>query len=204
MIKAVIFDIDGVLEETLDANIKFYEDLMKNTGYPKPSRKILEKSHHLTMWDTIALLTKENSKDKIMKIWDIGRYADKHDELKKFPENFLEVIKKLSRKYKLGIVTGRVRHGADNFLRRSKTGKYFSSVVSFEDYQKAKPDPEPLLVAAKKLKILPNEAVYIGDALSDRIAAKAAGIKFIFYSNCVKGAVRNFKQLADVIENTDK
>lgn len=45
-----------------------------------------------------------------------------------------------------------------------------------------KPDPEPLLLAAQKLGVKPEETVYIGDVENDLKAAHAAGMKVILYS----------------------
>ncbi len=58
--------------------------------------------------------------------------------------------------------------------------KYFETVISVEDYEKPKPDPEPLILACRRLR--PNQCVYVGDALSDLQAAKAAGMKFVLCS----------------------
>ena len=56
---------------------------------------------------------------------------------------------------------------------------YFRTAVAYEDTTRHKPHPEPLLLAANRLKIKPSGTVYIGDAASDMEAAKAAGMKFI-------------------------
>ena len=61
--------------------------------------------------------------------------------------------------------------------------KYFKVDVSYEDTINHKPDPEPLLLAAQKLGVLPEDCVYVGDVENDVVAAKAAGMKSILYSN---------------------
>ena len=42
MIKAVIFDVDGVLLDSFEANFTFYQNLMKAAGYTAPTRKKLQ------------------------------------------------------------------------------------------------------------------------------------------------------------------
>ena len=80
---------------------------------------------------------------------------------------------------------------------------YFKADVAYEDTKKHKPFPEPLILAAKKLKVKPEETVYIGDSESDMKAAKAAGMKFVFYSRKrLKGAdvqVKSFNEIPDVV-----
>jgi pyrophosphatase PpaX len=49
-------------------------------------------------------------------------------------------------------------------------------IVAFEDYVHPKPDPEPLVMAARQLDARPEKSVYIGDAVVDILAAKAAGM----------------------------
>ncbi len=48
-------------------------------------------------------------------------------------------------------------------------------------YAQGKPFPEPLLVTAGKMRLLPSQLIYVGDAESDYLAAVAAGIDFIYF-----------------------
>ena len=52
----------------------------------------------------------------------------------------------------------------------------------YEDTEKHKPDPEPLLLVSKKLNTKPEEMVYIGDMESDLKAAHSAGMKAVLYN----------------------
>lgn len=58
MIKAVIFDIDGVLIESFEANFKFYQNLISKAGYEPPTRKKFTLFHHFSMMDSIKTYTK--------------------------------------------------------------------------------------------------------------------------------------------------
>jgi pyrophosphatase PpaX len=57
---------------------------------------------------------------------------------------------------------------------------FFEIIVTMEDSPRHKPAPDPLLVAAQKLGIAPNEAIYVGDADVDMLAAYAAGMSRIW------------------------
>lgn len=204
MIKAIIFDVDGVLLDSRKANAKFFQDLLEKSGYKRPSNKELSKVFHLTMLDAIKYLTKEKSKERIKKTWQLGRKMKYYPmNLLRMPKHSKETIKILSKNYKLGIVTGRIKRGVNRFFQFSKLRKCFDVTVSFEDYTKSKPNPESLLIALKKMKIKPEEAVYIGDAESDVEAAKRTNMKVIVYPKKLKGAnvvLRNFKNLPSVIK----
>ena len=52
-------------------------------------------------------------------------------------------------------------------------------VVGKEDVRAGKPDPEGLMQACRRFGVAPGEALYVGDAASDRVAAEAAGMPFV-------------------------
>ena len=56
--------------------------------------------------------------------------------------------------------------------------KYMKTAVLANDTVKHKPDPEPLLECLKRLSLQPEDVIYIGDAHSDYLASKNAGIDF--------------------------
>jgi phosphoglycolate phosphatase len=61
-------------------------------------------------------------------------------------------------------------------------------IVSGDTYANAKPHPEPLLMAARLLKVAPGECIYVGDARRDVTAAKAAGMRVLVASYGYLGA----------------
>lgn len=184
MIKAVIFDIDGVLLDSFEANLKFYQNLLVHYGYQPPTRKEYPALSHLSLWDTIKNLTGLTSDEDIKPIWETGKNREvKYPiELLQLPEKAESVIAALNKNYLLGIVTSRVRKSVYEFSKLAAMKKYFPVVVSCDDTVNHKPHPEPLLLAAQKLGVKPEEAVYIGDAESDLLAARGAGMKIIIYS----------------------
>ena len=184
MIKAVIFDVDGVLLDSFEANLKFFQDLMAQNGYAIPTRKEFRKIFHLTMMEAIKALTKA-SENEVKRIWEIGnsREVKYHVEMLRLPDGAKNVLEKLDKKYRLGIVTGRIRKSVFEAPQLAQLRHYFPVVVSYDDTVRHKPDPQPLIFASKKLELNPNECVYVGDAQSDIAAAHSAGMKVIIYSN---------------------
>ncbi len=184
MIKAVIFDIDGVLLDSFEANLKFFQTLMMKVGYPPPTRLGFAAVFHLNMMEVIKELTKSSSADEIKKIWELGRSREVEYDLDLLltPDGAVEVIHRLSESYLLGIVTSRIRESVYEVPQLRKLEKYFKVVVSYQDTENHKPHPEPLLLAAQKLALKPEECIYIGDAESDVKAARAAGMKIIGFT----------------------
>ena len=207
MIKALVFDIDGVLIDSFDANLKFFQDLLSKAGYKPPTKKEYSPIFHLSMLDVIRICTKSSDEKEIKRVWEMGR-----SRIVKYPIFLLKTTKdlektiiELSGKYLLGIVTNRVKEGIYKIPVLSRLKKYFQSTVAYQDTKNHKPHPEPLLLVCKKLRVNPNEAVYIGDAQSDIIAGKAAGMKVIFFSkDSNKGAdatTSQFKKLPKLVES---
>lgn len=207
MIKTVIFDIDGVLLDSFEANLKFFQDLMTKTGYQPPSREEFPAFFHLSMYDAIKALTKTNSEEEINRIFEIGesREVDYDVNLLTIPDQAEEVIKTLNKDYLLGIVTSRIRSSVYEAPQLATLEKYFKVAVAYENTANHKPHPEPLILAASKLGVKPEECVYIGDVENDIIAARAAGMKVIIYSkNIFKEADAGtalFSQLPELIKN---
>jgi pyrophosphatase PpaX len=78
---------------------------------------------------------------------------------------------------KLGIVTAKRHRTVGLALDRFPAlADAFDVVVGFEDTERHKPAPDPVLLAVEKLAGTPREAVYIGDSPFDIGAAKAAGV----------------------------
>lgn len=209
MTKAIIFDIDGVLLDSFEANLKFHQDLMKRFGYKPPTREDYSKCFHLPLDETIKFLTKSEDEEEIKRIWEAGRSREVTYDvtLLTLAEKAEEIISEFSKKFLLGIVTSRVKNGVYESPEMAKLEKHFRVVVSFEDTKNHKPDPEPLLLAAKRLGVKPTECIYIGDTETDMIAANAAGMNIITYAKepTIKSDVHayNFSEIPELVSRLE-
>lgn len=203
MIQAIIFDVDGVLLDSFEANLKFFQDLMVAAGYHAPTREEYWPIQHYSMWDTIKVFIKDRSEVEIGRIWELGREFPFYFDLLKMPPDVPEIVAELSRGYRLGVVTNRTADSIEEFFVFSKLRKYFSAAVGYEDTERHKPDPEPLSLCLKKLRVESALAVYIGDAPTDIQAGKAADMKVISYGPKslagVDGHFGAFKDLPNLI-----
>lgn len=86
-------------------------------------------------------------------------------------------LRRLAARSELALFTGRVHREVDYTLDRRRVREFFRTIVTVEDVEQPKPDPEGLL------KILagrdPSTAIYLGDNVDDAIAAQAAQIPFV-------------------------
>ena len=76
----------------------------------------------------------------------------------------------------LAVVSSRRRQPLAQGLRAAGLRRYFDTVIGLEDVGAPKPDPEGLLVAARRLGVLPSRAVYVGDSEVDVEAGHRAGM----------------------------
>ncbi len=181
MISAVLFDFDGVLADTIDANVEFIQSLLKQNGYDEPSYNEVKSVFYMTYFDTIKHLTGEKSERRIKELMDAD--VDFPHHLVRPPPGEKEVLSYLNARYKLGIVSSaRLGYLLPDFDRLGIT-KYFSTVVTEEDTKMHKPHPEPLLLAARRLNVESARCVYVGDYPSDVMAARSAGMKSILLSD---------------------
>lgn len=85
----------------------------------------------------------------------------------------VDVLRRWSEVFPLGIVTARPRNDAVELLERFDLGGYFATLVAREDAA-SKPDPAPVRLALDRLGV--RRAWMIGDTVDDLVAAKAAGV----------------------------
>lgn len=200
-----MFDVDGVLINSFEANLKFNQDLMVRTGYPPPTKEQYQAMFHMTHMDVIRNITHSKDEQEIKRLWLMSRNEMKYPEdLITIPKNCRKTIMHLSKEYKLGIVTNRVT-SVFSLKQMASLEKYFQTAVGFNDTDKHKPDAEPLLLACHQLRVSPDATVYIGDTNTDIIAAKAAGMKVIaFTKNKLEGAdgiTDSFDDIPKLIKN---
>ena len=84
--------------------------------------------------------------------------------------------------YKLGCITNKAAAFTEPLLKDLGIYDYFQIVVSGDTLPVKKPDPQPLLHAARFFKVEPNHALMVGDSISDVKAARAAGFQVVCVS----------------------
>ncbi len=86
-------------------------------------------------------------------------------------------LRRLAKRAELAIFTGRVRKELDYTLDRWQVREFFGRIVTVEEVERPKPDPEGLLEILDGRD--PATAIYIGDNVDDVLAAKSARVPFV-------------------------
>ncbi len=102
-----------------------------------------------------------------------------HDELQACAGMEDVLVRLHEQGHRLGVVTAKRRSTVELAFARVPIAHLFETVVGGDETQKHKPDPEPLLLAAKRMNARPDEIAYVGDSPFDIRAAKAAGMHAI-------------------------
>ncbi len=186
MIKLVLFDIDGTLIDSAEANWRFLNTLNKKyggrqLGFEEYKKEFYANPMRFVLKSCCPKLT-EKELDEACK-YGVSIYPEFHKFIK-VNKNAVELLGKLHGNYKLGIVTSRI---GIKILDDLDIRKFFQHIITFNDYTKPKPDPEPLLVALRKFISKPEETVYIGDNQKDVECARKAGCKSIIFGDAAKG-----------------
>ncbi|MBM9518407.1 HAD-IA family hydrolase [Desulforhopalus vacuolatus] len=183
MLKLIVFDCDGVMFDSKKSTVHYYNDLLDLFGHPPMDPEEEVYSHMATVDGALTHIFR-NYPQKKTEIKHAARgklsYSDYLHYLSLEPDlyEFLELAQK---KYKLAISTNR-SDTMPSLLEKYDLGHYFSKVMTALN-TKPKPAPDGLLEILQDLKCLPEEAVFIGDAETDRLQAKACSVNLVAFRN---------------------
>ena len=179
-IKAVLFDMDGVL---IDAKDWHYEALNKALGVFGYS---ISRYDHLITYDglptvqKLLMLSKERGLPKKLHHF-INELKQKytleliHANCKPRFHHEYALSKLKSDGYKIGCVSNSIRNSIDIMLTHSDLYKYMDVIYSSQDVKNPKPSPDMYIKAIESLSLRPNNCLIIEDNENGIIAAKASG-----------------------------
>ena len=178
MVKAVIFDMDGVLVDTE----VFYQNrrrrFMEERGYFIPNINWMDfvGENFASLWDRI-----EKYVDVDYQTLQEQYEAYKESHLLKYEETLIPeaitLIKKLHQAgYQLAVASASSRKDIEAALDTMGVTNYFSSILSGCDIERTKPDPMIYQMTLENLSVQPNEAIVIEDSPVGIKAATGAGI----------------------------
>ncbi len=181
-IKVVVFDCDGVLFDTIKANIAYYNQILDHFSKPGVTPEQFAYIHMHTVDNSLSFLfedtetlEKAQAYRKKMTYLPFLKYMEMEPYLK-------PLLQKLRPKYKAAIATNR-SDTINRLLDEYNLTEYFDLVVSAFDVARPKPYPDPLIKILEHFKIEPRQAIYVGDSELDEKAAREAEVIFVAYNN---------------------
>jgi pyrophosphatase PpaX len=179
MITTVLFDFDGTLVNTNDLIIASWQYTYKHYLGHEVSLEHIVASFGEVLPLTMAREFPDVDTDEACNVYRDYQLHVAEEMIKTF-EGIPDLLKELNaRGYRVAIVTSRTRESALRYLDMLEISGYFEDLVTCDDTNKHKPDPEPILVCLRKLGVTADEAVMVGDSPFDMKCANNAGVKSV-------------------------
>ena len=181
-ISTVIFDCDGVMFDSLQANIHYYNSVLAHFELPPMTEDQVNFIHMHTAEESIGhLFRKTPFVDQAQSFRMQMKYTPFIKDMVMEP-GLKELLKMLRPKYGLAVATNRSDTIGD-VLESNGLTEFFDIVVSSLDVLRPKPDPESIYKILDFLQVTQEQCLYVGDSLVDWLTAKAAGVSFVAYQN---------------------
>ena len=181
-LRAVLFDMDGVLYNSMPSHAKAWHRAMAHFGYDLPEQEAYMHEGR-TGASTINIVSRrqrgvEESEERIQEIYRVkSQFFNEYPPAEPMP-GALELLRKLQAQgLKILIVTGSGQASLLDRLNHHFPGVFCRELmVTAFDVQRGKPDPEPYLMGLQKGGLRAEECVVVENAPLGVRAAKAAGI----------------------------
>lgn len=176
--KAIIYDIDGTLLNTLDMNMyPLIRIIKEELGEEWTFEQVVRFASQPGM-KTLAQLGIRDI-DTVYARWVryVNAYGDGAVPFDGIPE-LLHFVRNLGLRQAVVSAKRSGQYAVD--MGRPGFDRLMETAVLFDDTTKHKPDPEPLNECLRRLGLTPREALYVGDARSDLEAARNAHMDFAY------------------------
>ena len=181
-IKAVLFDLDGTLVDTAPDMVAVLNGLRLDHGLESVDYEVARSTVSNGAVGLIKLAFPDVDEHEHKRLYN--EYLDRYEraicsESCVFP-GLTKLLDDLDdRKRPWGVVTNKPKRMTDPLLEALGLSKKIACAVSGDTLPQRKPDPAPLLHASELINVAANHVVYVGDALRDIQAGRAAGMKTI-------------------------
>lgn len=193
MIKAVIFDMDGVIIDSEPFHYKVFKKYIKN----KFDLVISDEEYNKFIGTTNQHIY-ETLQNKYHLVGDINSFIEEYEEecleyllaaTDERPIQGVDVLVKNihNNKIKLALASSSPKNVINIVLNMFNLDQFFDVKVSGQEVEHSKPAPDIFLRAAQLLNVPPAECLVFEDSRNGVVAAKTAGMKCIGYRNTSSG-----------------
>lgn len=173
-INTVLFDFDGTIADTNSLIIESWQSVFRHVTGEEADETKLTATFGEALDETMERWFCDR-KDECLKIYRDYQKDIFLDRIALFP-GMKELILELKKQgYKLGVATSRRGESTIEALEKFGLIECFDVIVSCDDTQKHKPDPETVLIALERLGSKAEETVMIGDSIYDIMCGSNAG-----------------------------
>ncbi len=185
MIKAVLWDSDGVLVDTEELYFKASREVLSEIGVELTAERFIQISLKQGR-STFDLASAQGVKPEVIDLLRAERnrrYSKLLHQGVRVLDGVEDALQRLRGKVRMGVVTSSLKAHFEIIHTATGLLPLFDFVLTREDYEKSKPDPEPFLTAVTQNGLRSKECIIVEDSARGLAAAKAAGIKCIVVPN---------------------
>ncbi len=183
-IRCVIYDCDGVLFDSIEANKKLYNDLCASVGRDPLNEQEVKYVHMHTVYETIQIIFgKDNGLEK--KALESLKGIDWKDYIAylRMEPYLFQILNLLKTNGILRVINTNRTTSMKYIMEHFHLWPFFDMVVTALDVKNPKPHPESVEKILQKFNLNKEEAVFVGDSEVDQQTAKSSGVRFIAYKN---------------------
>lgn len=177
-----LFDFDYTLADSSRGIVICFRNVLTRHGHTNVTDESIKRTIGKTLEDSFSILTGITDKDTLASYKkEYVKEADTHmtANTKFFPET-VTVLKALKEKgAKIGIISTKYRYRINEMVNQHFPKKFFDIIIGGEDVKKAKPSPQGVLKALRRLHCKKKDTLYIGDSIVDAQTAQLAGVDFV-------------------------
>lgn len=184
MLKLIVFDCDGVMFDSREANTRYYNDLLAHFSCPPMS--VADESfvfmHNVA--DSVARIFRNYPAVTVKAVHEYRNSRDYGYYLSfmQMEADLVTFLDYCSDRFKLAISTNRT-NTMQPLLEKYDLAKYFQLVVTAMDVARPKPAPDALEKILSFFKVTPQEAIFIGDSILDSQHAGSLKVPIIGFKN---------------------
>ena len=208
MLKAVIFDMDGVIIDSEPTHMKLENEIYKKLGIDVTGEEHLSfvGSTSRYMWETLKNKYKFSETVEELIEYERNKYFKYLNSVEceiKLIEGVKELIEDLYKNgVNLAIASSSPLNVIEAIAKKFQIEEYFEVFVTGDYVKKSKPEPDIFIFASEKLGVSPEDCVVIEDSHNGVRAAKKAGMKCVGINSDVEG--RQDISMADLVINSFK
>ncbi|GLC88548.1 HAD family hydrolase [Lysinibacillus piscis] len=173
--KAIIFDFDGTLADTLPICFYAFQQVFQQFDARSVTNDDIKAMFGPSETGIIQQNLQHPDVDKAIELY-YKAYTEQHAHFVQANTAIAQLLNSLKADYKLGIVTGKARRSLDISLQALQMENLFEVIITGDDVVQPKPHPEGLQQALDLLNVDSSEAVFVGDSDADIQAGKQANV----------------------------
>jgi putative hydrolase of the HAD superfamily len=202
MIKAVIFDFDGLIIDTETPWYEVYSQIYREHGTELPlqewARCIGASTQHFDPYAYLESLLQRSIDRAALENLSSERHTQIMEGRKLLPgvTDYLQTAQKMG--LKIGLASSSHREWVEKYLKRFQLMTYFQGIFTREDVQNVKPSPELYLKALGSFGLHGNEAIAFEDSPNGLKAARAAGLYCVAIPNEITSQLNFERESFDI------